>query len=147
MQPHSDAVPVVAGLEGARASMDVKMAEARPPSKALLQATLDASSQAPGSQGKLMEHWAQLHDTIRHDTAPAPPRRPKQKRKTKFGKVRCIMSGRCVCCQAGKHSIGNRLQDALKVWFPKGGLGRECYSLTAAVFCLSRHGVPDDYSR
>ena len=90
MQPHYDAVLVVAGLEGARASMDVKMAEARPPPKALLQATLDASSQAQGGHGKLLEHWAQLHDTIRHDTAPAPPRRPKQKRKTQFGNVRCL---------------------------------------------------------
>ena len=71
----AQAVPVVgAGRQG---FMDLKMVECKPPSQALIAATLDASAQGLGSQGKLVEHWAVMHETIRHDTAPA-PRKKKQ---------------------------------------------------------------------
>ena len=142
----AQAVPVVGpGLGGARGSMDLRMVECKPPSQALLDATLDASAQVLGSQGKLVEHWGVIHETVSHCTAPAPLKKAKSK-KNEVGNPRCLMSSRCVCC-LGKDSLVMRLQAALKSWFCKGGLGRGTYSRQGAVFCLSRAGIPDDCAR
>ena len=141
----AQAVPVVGPGLGAQGSMDLRMVECKPPSKALLDATLDASAQALGSQGKLVEHWGVMHETVSHDTAPARPKKAKGKQ-IEVGNRKCLMSGRCVCC-LGKDSLPLRLQAALKLWFCKGGLGRGTYSGQGAVVCLSRAGIPDDCAR
>ena len=130
-----------AGGGGAR-SMHVKSVECKPPSKLVLQATLDAAGQAEGKQGRLEEHWGKLHDTVWHDRAPVRP----TKAQIKIGKERCLMSRRCVC-HLGKGSMVMRLQSVLKDWFRKGAMGRPVYSEQGAVFCLSRGGLPDNCSR
>lgn len=141
----AQAVPVVGPGLGAQ-SMDLRMVECKPPSQALLAATLDASAQALGSQGKLVEHWGVMHETVSHVTAPAPPPKKAKSKKSEVGNPKCLMSRRCVCC-LGKDSLPLRLQAVLKSWFCKGGLGRRTYSQQGAVFCLSRAGIPDDCAR